>query len=85
MMEKSIRANKIEIFLNLVKDDVNATTSFDESTLFRQITKDGAPVLPTSNTAQTSSKGKEPMMTTSDIPTSNVSTQSTFQLSAEHI
>ena len=35
MMEKSIRANKTEIFLNLVKDGVNVPTSFDESTLFR--------------------------------------------------
>ena len=37
MMEKSIRENKTEIFLNLVKDSVNVPTSFDESTLFRQI------------------------------------------------
>ena len=35
MMEKSIRENKTEIFLNLVKDGVNIPTSFDESTLFR--------------------------------------------------
>ena len=35
MIKKSIRENKTEIFLNLVKDDVNVPTSFDESTLFR--------------------------------------------------
>ena len=35
MMEKSIRENKIEIFLNLVKDGVNVPMSFDESILFR--------------------------------------------------
>jgi len=29
MMEKSIRANKTEIFLNLVKDGVNVPTRFD--------------------------------------------------------
>ena len=84
-MEKSIRANKIEIFLTLVKDGVNVPMSFDESTLFRQITKGGAPMLPTSNTTQKYSKGKEPTVTTSAIRTSSVSTQSTFQLSSEHI
>ena len=47
--------------------------------------KGGAPMLPTSNTTQTSSKGKESTVTTNAIPTSSVSTQSTFQLSAEHI
>ena len=46
MMEKYIKANKIEIFLNLVKDGVNVSTRFDEATLFRQIMKGGAPVLP---------------------------------------
>ena len=35
MMEKSIRANKTGIFLNLVKDGVNVPTSVDENTLFR--------------------------------------------------
>ena len=39
MMEKSIRENKTEIFLNLVKYGINVPTSFDESTLFRKITK----------------------------------------------
>ena len=52
MLEKSIRVNKTEIFLNLVKDAVNVPTSFDESTLFRKIIKDGAPMLSTSNIAQ---------------------------------
>ena len=78
MMEKSIRANKTEIFLNLVKDGVNVPTSFDESTLFRQIKKGGAPVLPTSSAAPTSSKGKETMVITSAMPTSSTSTQPTF-------
>ena len=59
MSEKYIGANKMEIFLKLVEDGVNVPTSFDESTLFRQITKDSAPVLSTSNIAQTSSKEKE--------------------------
>ena len=85
MMEKSIRANKTEIFLNLVKDGVNVPTSFDESTLFRQIKKGGAPIVPTSNVAPISSKGKETMVTTSAMPTSSTSTQPTFQLSAKHI
>ena len=58
MMEKSIRANKNEIFPNLVKDGVNVPMSFDERTLFRQIKKDGAPMLPTSNIAQTFQKEK---------------------------
>lgn len=74
MLEKSIRENKTKIFLNLVKDGVNVPMSFDESTLFRQITKDGALVLPTSNMAQTSSKEKEPVVRTSSIPTSSAST-----------
>ena len=47
--------------------------------------KGSSPVLPTSKTTQTYSKGKELMVTTSAIPTSSVSTQSTFQLSVEHI
>ena len=84
-MEKSIRENKIEIFLNLVKDGVNVPTSFDESTLFRKITKGGVPMLPTSNVAQTSSKEKEPTVTTSVMPTSSTLTLPTFQLSVEHI
>ena len=82
MMEKSIRANKTEIFLNLVKDGVNVPTSFDENTLFRQIKKGGALVVPTSSAAPTSSKGKETMVATSAMPTSSTSTQPTFQLSA---
>lgn len=85
MMEKSIRENKTEIFLNLVKDGVNIPTSFDENTLFRQIRKGGVPVLPTSNATPTSSRGKETMAKTSAMPTSSTSTQPTFQLSAEHI
>jgi len=85
MMEKSIRANKTEIFLNLIKDGVNVLMSFDENTLFRQITKGGVLVLPTSNTVQAAGKEKEPTVRTSDIPTSSVSTQPTFQLSVEHI
>ena len=85
MIEKSIREKKNEIFLNLVKDDVNVPTSFDERTLFRQITKGGALVLLTSNATQTSSKGKESIVTTSAMPASSISTQSKFQLSAEHI
>ena len=85
MSEKSIKENKTEIFLNLVKDGVNVFTSFDESTLFRQITKDGAPMLPTSNIAQTSGKEKEFVVRTSSIPTSSASTQAMVQLSAEHI
>ena len=59
MLEKTIRVNKTKISINLVKDGVNVPTSFDENTLFRQITKDGAPVLPNLTIAQTSSKGKE--------------------------
>ena len=51
--------NKTEIFLNLFKDGVNVPTSFDESTLFRQITKDGGLILPNSSVVQKSSKGKE--------------------------
>ena len=47
--------------------------------------KSGYPILPPSNVAQTSSKGEEPMVTASAIPTSSVSTQSMFQLSVEHI
>ena len=35
MLEKSIRENKTEIFLNLIKDGVNVPMSYDESTLFR--------------------------------------------------
>ncbi len=85
MMEKSIRANKTKIFLNLVKDGVNVPPSFDENALFRQITKGGAPMLTTSNAAPTSSKGKETMVITSAMPTSSTSTQPTFQLSVEHI
>ena len=85
MMEKSIRENKTEIFLNLVKDGVNVPTSFDESTLFRKIKKGGAPIVPTSSATPTSSKGKETMVATSVMPTSSTSTQSTFQLSTEHI
>ena len=49
MTEKSIRANKTEIFLNLFKDGVNVPTSFDESTFFRHIKKGGSPIVPTSN------------------------------------
>ena len=37
------------------------------------------------NIAQTSSKEKEPTVTTSAMPTSSISTQSKFQLSAKHI
>ena len=85
MMEKSIRENKIEIFLNLVKDGVNVPMIFDESTLFRQIMNGGAPILPTLNKVQSSSKEIEPMVTTSAMPTSGISTQSTLQLSAKHI
>ena len=85
MMEKSIRVNKIQIFLNFIKDGVNVPTSFDESTLFRKIKKGGAPVLPTSSAVPTSSKGKETMVTTSAMLTSSTSTQSTFQLILEHI
>ena len=69
----------------MVKDGVNVPPSFDESTLFRQITKGGAPVLPTSNAVPTSSKGKETMVKTSAMPTSSTSTQPTFQLSVKHI
>ena len=69
----------------MVKDGVNIPTSFDESTLFRQITKGGAPILPTSNIAQTFGKEEEHVVRTSSIPTSSVSTQPTFQLSVEHI
>lgn len=75
----------MKIFLNLVKDGVNVPTIFDESTLFRQITKDGAPILPMPNMAQTFGKEKEPMVRTSSVSTSSASTQPMFQLSAEHI
>ena len=53
--------------------------------MFRQITKDGAPVLPTSNISQASTKEKELVVSTSSIPTSSASTQPMFQLSVEHI
>lgn len=84
LLEKSIRENKTEIFLNLVKDGVNVPTSFDKSTLFRKITKNGAPVLPTLNISQTSGKEKQPMVRMSSMPTST-STQPIFQLSTKHI
>jgi len=75
MMEKSIKSNKIEIFPNLVKDGDNAPTSFDQTTLFRQISKGGGPILPTSNTTQATAKEKEPTVRTSDILTSSVFNQ----------
>ena len=46
MSKEMIRAHKIEVFLILIKDGVNVPINFDENTLFREITKDGAPVLP---------------------------------------
>ena len=71
MMEKSIKANKTDIFLNLIKDGVNVPTSFDENTLFNQIKKGGAPLAPNSSAIPTSSKGKEPIVTTSAMLTSS--------------
>ena len=62
----------------MIKDGVNVPMSFDENTLFRQITKGGAPMLPSLNIVQTSGKEKEPMVRTTSIPTSSVSTYPTF-------
>ena len=78
VMEKSIRANKTDIFLNLIKDGVNIPTSFDENTLFSQIRKGGSLVVPTSSAIPTSSKGKETIVATSAMPTSSTSTQPTY-------
>ena len=83
MMDKSIKANKTDIFLNLIKDGVNVPTSFDENVLFNQVKKGGAPLAPNSNTMPTSSKGKEPTVTTSAMPTSSTLPPPTFQANSE--
>ncbi len=83
MMEKSIKANKTDIFLNMIKDGVNFPTSFDENILFTQVKKGGSPLAPSSSAIPTSSKGKGPTVTTSAMPTSSTLPQPTLQTNPE--